>query len=321
MDTRSYIISKFQKEPNDKGKIHTRCPFHDDKHASFSIDVDRGLFICGSRKCGVRGGFTLFYKMMEGLATWREVYQRLHSPSIAADLGAVLNPKAKVDKESVVNDFPFPPFTTTFKTSDIPYLRDRGITDEVCEMFGVVYGRDGEFDKVEIKNTLVVPIFDLDSSYHTFQVRRMYDSALRWHTPSGSPIKNLLYGGWLINNESHLLWIVEGVSDCWNMWQNGLRAVGLFSKEASATQYNKIDLLCKTFELTPIALLDGDAPDANKKLFKELQAYGLKPEAVYLEPDEDPGSLSRLRMMSVCGFEKEHKYEQLDEGFGQSQDE
>jgi hypothetical protein len=304
VDIRGYIVSKFpEKSPNEKGKIHTSCPFHDDKTKSFSIDAERGLFICGSTSCGVRGSFPLFYKLMEGLVSWREVYDRLHSPSIAADLNVLFKNKPEAKKKLVVNDFPMAPFTKPIQADEIEYLRDRGISDEIVDLFGIVYGRDGEFDKVDIHNTLVVPIFDLGGLYRTFQARRLYESSLRWVTPLDGPVKEVLYGGWLVSGMSvympRQLWIVEGVSDVWNMQAGGCLAVGLFSKEASAAQLNQIALLCKTFELDPVACLDGDAPDANRSVYKEMKAYGLNSHAVYLRSEEDPGSLSQGRILEI----------------------
>jgi hypothetical protein len=80
IDKVSYILSKFpDKSPNNKGTIHTHCPFHDDSRPSFSIDVEEGLFYCGSTACGLRGGFALFYKLMEGLADWKQVFEDLRN--------------------------------------------------------------------------------------------------------------------------------------------------------------------------------------------------------------------------------------------------
>ena len=301
MDLREYIVSKFSKSPNSKGKIHARCPFHDDKHASFSIDTNSGLFICGSPRCGVRGGFVLFYKLMEGITSWREVYDKLHKPSIAVDLKSLFDSKQEIKNKTVINNFPTPPFIKDFQVEGIEYLRSRNIPQEVCDLFGVKYGREGDFDAVDIRNTLVVPIFDLNGVYRTFQVRRLYKSALRWVTPAGSPLKELLYAAWLVQGQAKHIWIVEGVSDAWNLWAHNIAAVALFSKEASAAQYNKIDLICKTFELTPVVCMDGDAKLATDKIYQELKAYGLHPLKVYLQPEEDPGSLNAERVQEILG--------------------
>lgn len=41
----------------------TTCPFHKDKHASFSVNLQNGGFICHVRSCDARGGNILDFHM------------------------------------------------------------------------------------------------------------------------------------------------------------------------------------------------------------------------------------------------------------------
>lgn len=51
---------------NATGWRSVRCPFHDDTHASFSINADSGGFVCHA--CGVKGGDVLaFHRQRYGL--------------------------------------------------------------------------------------------------------------------------------------------------------------------------------------------------------------------------------------------------------------
>ncbi len=308
IDIPQYILSKFPgKSPNSNGKIHTYCPFHEDRHPSFSIDLDRGgLFICGSGQCGVRGNFPLFYKMMEGITSWREVYKVLKQPYVSKhitfDLGAS---QVRLPTDDQIDDFPYSPFVKEIEgVSDIPYLQDRGLTVESCDVFGVMYGKGGEFSGLDISNTLVAPVFDLDGQYKTFQARRMgADKKSRWEFPSGSSAKKFLYAGWLVAKGDGYLWIVEGMSDVWNLHKYGIQAVGIFSAEASYSQLNKINHLCNHLKLIPVVCLDGDISsldpmkkDFGEALRKEISAYGLGCEVLHLEESEDPGSLTEERV-------------------------
>jgi len=40
-----------------------RCPFHDDKHASLSINIENGGFVCHA--CNARGGDVLSFHMQK----------------------------------------------------------------------------------------------------------------------------------------------------------------------------------------------------------------------------------------------------------------
>lgn len=300
IDTQSYILSNLDGDFNPSGRLHTNCPFHDDATKSFSIN-DEGLWICGSTRCGLRGNFPLFYKLMEGLS-WPEVFEQLEGKRLAPDLTKYLDLRQENKKIDLqVNDFPTHPYIEPIKS--IKYLQDRNLGESVVHYFGLMYGIDGEFSGIDIKNTLICPIFDLDKSYRTFQVRYLSRlSRKRWMNPQQSPNQDLLYGGWLINDLTDHLWLVEGASDVWNLFNHGIQSVGLFTKEASAGQLNRIHQLCSQFELTPVVCLDGDVDKKSiLHLTNELSAYTLSPKVVVLEPEEDPGSLSYDRLTMLQG--------------------
>jgi DNA primase len=296
IDKISYILSKLDGEFNASGRLHCTCPFHDDTTRSFSIN-EEGLWICGSTSCGLRGNFPLFYKLIEGLS-WPEVFEKLEGKRLAPDLSKYLK-KEKQTLDLKVNDFPTSPYIEPIKS--IKYLHDRNLGKDVQYYYSLYYGVDGKFSGISIENTIVCPIFDLDGTYRTFQVRYLSENSYkRWLNPAGSPNQDLLYGGWLINNLSDTLWLVEGASDVWNLFTNGIQSVGLFTKEASAGQLNRIHQLCSQHNLTPVVCLDGDV---DKKsilvLTNELEAFSLRPKVVYLNQDEDPGSLTPERIKEV----------------------
>lgn len=311
IDVQQYILSKFPgKTPNSGGKIHTYCPFHDDRHPSFSIDLDKGgLFICGSARCGVRGNFPLFYKMMENITSWKEVYKVLKQPQVSKSISLGLDlPEKKFKSDEQIDDFPPHPFTNAIEdASSISYLQERGLTNEVCDSFGVMYGKGGEFSEVDITNTLVAPIFDLDGQYKTFQVRKIGAAKkYRWEFPPGSSAKRYLYAGWMVSQGDGYLWIVEGISDVWNLFKYGIQGAGILSAEASSFQLNKIYHLCKFMNLTPVVCLDGDVSSRDpmkrnlgENLRRQISAYGLNCKIIYLDGDEDPGSLTEDRINFV----------------------
>ena len=298
IDKTSYISSRLQGEFNSAGNMHTYCPFHDDRHASFSI-TEEGLFICGGLSCGERGNFYKFYKLIEGL-TWAETFKRLEVKEVSLNLRKYLE-KEDITPEEVVNEFPEPPFVEPINS--IQYLYEPGLGEDIIQYFGLMYGKEGTFSGISVNNSIICPIFDLDRRYRTFQVR--YLSPLidkRWMNPKNSPNQDLLYGGWLVNDRSKYLWVVEGASDVWSMFNSQLQSVGLFTKEATAGQFNRLFELCVKFQLIPVICMDGDVDKSSiLSLVNNLSAFGIDTKVVYLEPDEDPGSLSPERMLDIKG--------------------
>lgn len=308
LDVRGYILSKFpDKTPSSGGQLHTQCPFHDDNSPSFSIDIDRGVFVCGSPRCGVRGSFAYFYKLMEGIESWAQVYRDLRVTQVTPDIEALLAAHPEKKRNYWISEFPQAPQVEPIVS--VAYLTERGIGPEIVGRFGLLYGRSGDSAGIFIGDSIVVPVYDLNGAYITFQVRYLNpDAKLRWRTPTGSPIQNVLYGGWLVSGTSGELWVVEGPSDVWNMAKLGCEAVGLFTKEASAAQLNRLRDLSVRLGVKLVVCMDGDAVvqkrngkvvDYGRKIYDELCAFGLDPALVHLEKDEDPGALSASRLAQV----------------------
>ena len=305
IDKTAYIIKHFpDKNPTANGEINVCCPFHDDSTPSFSINIDSGMFICRSASCGLKGGFPYFYKLMENIDFWTDVYRDISQTSSDFDISDIFKEKKRKAKINVG----FPPDWMIEPIVSLEYLNSRNLGEDIVKQFGLLYGKSGQYETVPVAGSIIVPVWDIDGTYKTFQVRYLSKKALtRWSGPPGSPISDCLYGGWLVSEQDKELWIVEGASDVWNMTNFGARAVGLNTKEASSAQLLKIHKLCNTYNLLPIICLDGDVPllsvkakrDFIGELFFELSALGLSPEVVILEPEEDPGNLSYERYEEI----------------------
>ena len=308
LDSREYILSKFPDEAfNANGQIHTNCPFHDDNSPSFSIR-DSGLFVCGSPRCGVKGSFAYFYKLMEGIESWAQVYKDLKITQVTPDIEALLGEKTERKKQYWISTFPLESQREPIKS--VKYLIDRGIGSEVVERFGLLYGCQGDAAGISVEDAIIAPVYDLNGAYITFQVRYLSpNTKKRWKMPSGSPAQNLLYGGWLIGDFSSDLWIVEGASDVWNLAKLGEQAVGLFTAKATAAQLNRIHDICIRYQLKPIVCMDGDAVylhhkthkyiDCGKDIYNELIVMNLNASVVYLNKKEDPGMFSADRLKEL----------------------
>jgi len=308
IDIQEYITSQFPgKRFNSAGNLHANCPFHDDATKSFSINR-KGMFICGSTKCGVRGNFAYFYKLSENI-TWKQVQDALKivAPKDNLDM-ATLFDREDLAREQIVNSWP----PNTEPLGDLDYFEHRGFSsqevDSLSAKFGLRYGVEGYHEGVDIEATIVVPVYDTQGTYRTFQVRYLDPARqARWKNPLNSPLQDLLYGGWCVPTGENTVWVVEGASDTWNLARFGYTAVGLFTKEATCAQMTDLYAMGTQMGLHFIVCLDGDAHSQHKthgkdycaKMHAELRAYGLPSSIIYLDAHEDPGSLSEQRVQAL----------------------
>lgn len=308
IDIQEYITSQFPgKHFNSAGNLHANCPFHDDTTKSFSIN-SKGMFICGSTKCGVRGNFAYFYKLTENI-TWKQVQDALKivAPKDNLDM-ATLFDRETPEQAQVTNEWP----ANTEPLGDLEYFEHRGFNaqevDDLGTKFGLRYGVDGFCAGVDIAGTIVVPVYDLQGIYRTFQVRYLDpNKGSRWKNPLNSPLQDLLYGGWRVSSSEDVIWVVEGASDTWNLARFGHTAVALFTKEATCAQMMALHAMGTQIDMHYIVCLDGDAHSQHKAygsdycagLNSELRAFGLRSSIIYLDAHEDPGGLSEQRVQDL----------------------
>lgn len=308
VDRESYILSKFPDcRSNRDGNLTCTCPFHGGTGINFSINVESGLFICYSANCGIRGNFASFYKMMEGISNWRDVYDALKKSSPTTSMDELFG-KKKSKEEKINSTIPFPIIPFIEPIQSVKYLEDRSLGQDIVQTFNLWYGVDGEFGKVNITKSIVFPIYDINGEYRSWQCRILGDNgknSSRWMSPIDNPNHNLLYGSWLIDSSVDYFWVVEGASDVWNLKNYGISSVALFTKSCSSVQLEKLVYLSRFYDAKPIVCMDGDArpkdifskgKDYNNLLYNKLVASGLDAKKIDLRYEEDPGGLDTTRI-------------------------
>ena len=73
-----YIPGKYK--INERGELIGLCPFHDETHPSFSINLETGFYNCFS--CGESGNLTTFIASMENIST-KEAFKLIHQGEYA----------------------------------------------------------------------------------------------------------------------------------------------------------------------------------------------------------------------------------------------
>ena len=221
--------------PIDRAQIIIRCPFHDDKHNSCSVNTDEGKWIC-FRGCG-QGSLRTFVQRVLGLDQ-KAVDKYLEDKELFLDINMF-------DAVAPSKNGHLPEVTFPFITGRVPWwIFDRGFTKETLKQWGC--GTDND------KN-LIIPVKDRDSRLVGW-ITRQYNRDPKYLYSKGLKKSWVLFGECLIQ-KSPFICITEGSLDA--MWLNqcGYSSVSILGSMLSSTQQEALIKL-PTDEL--VLCLDND---------------------------------------------------------------
>jgi len=143
------VISAYVPLTQKSGRYWGRCPFHNEKTASFSVSADKGLFYCFG--CGAGGNVFKFLSLIENISYFEAV--KLQARRLGIDL-----PEKKYSPEEerrrreekilyrineMAQDFYYECLTKTARGEvGRKYFAGRGITPETIENFKLGYAPD-----------------------------------------------------------------------------------------------------------------------------------------------------------------------------------
>lgn len=153
------VVSRYVSLKQKGGRYWGRCPFHDEKTASFSVSADKGLFYCFG--CGAGGNAFKFLSLIENISYFDAI--KLQAERLGIEL-----PKRKLSPEedrrrreekillninTVAQDFYHECLIKTARGENgRKYLAGRGITLETIETFNLGYAPD-DWDSLLTKLT------------------------------------------------------------------------------------------------------------------------------------------------------------------------
>lgn len=178
------------------GKLTGICPFHNDSHSSFSVDLKNGKWHCFTEEIG--GNFLEFYARVHGTDT-KEAYQ-----AVCRQYG----------KEDAPRDRSY---------SLERYAKEKQIPKEWLEDFCSLSNGSEQKDGITY---LKIPYFDEKGSLATFRKRYAPgDQKFKWKYGA----KPIPYGLWRmpVQKKGDSLVLVEGESDAQSLWYMGIPALGI----------------------------------------------------------------------------------------------
>jgi hypothetical protein len=280
-----------------RGEYRGHCPFHPGgDYDCFAINVETGQWLCRASSCGLRGSFPLFYKLLEGIQSWKEVQSKLglHRPlkSYAELLDFQTKLSAVRVSEVRYQELPVTQVPVTAENFP-PYLRYERRYDETLLNLGfdLRIGTSGS-----VLNRLVIPFYDMDNRLCTWTARSMDpNNSLRYTFPEGATTDQFLFGLHRLNQVDKLrrIFLVEGQFDVFRLATFGEVALGISTAKLSNAQ---VLLLKKVFDLFCVPVwvcLDATAQVSARNVWLELRSVGVKSKQVDIsEFAKDPDELT-----------------------------
>lgn len=200
-------------------KIQACSPFRYEKNPSFAVNIENGTWVdSGADEEGNRkGNFISLLAFFRG-EDYEETADYLlekytHILDDVDTLHLNLNLQLEAPEVSILGQEKYE--DVIGQPSD--YLRGRGVTEATQKTFETGIGRKGD--------SVAIPWHDVNGRIINIKYRSMRGKEF-WFTKGGQPIKNHVYGLFLVKKlQLKEVWAVESEIDCLYLWANGIPAI------------------------------------------------------------------------------------------------
>jgi len=252
------LMEGTQEKPSKHGmELRLKCPFHEDKTPSLSINAETGKFHCFG--CHAKGGDIVdFVVSKEDISAGDRTKSRRQAALLIQDWFGVTSDATPAPQLPAAAEIPpaakgetppheepdgpiNPPLTFTFKHLDMrhTYLKDRGLSDATIEFFGLGH----HTGKGIMHNRICIPIHDTQGHLVAYAGRWPADTgwpegSQKYALPPGFKKSAVLFN--LHRAREHAtdgLIVVEGFFTVFEFFQRGRKnVVALMGSSMSAAQ-------------------------------------------------------------------------------------
>lgn len=304
------------------------CPFHDEKTPSFTVSPKKQFYHCFG--CGAHGSVIGFLMQYEGLEFLDAVDELARAAGLEVPSSGQQQPRpdsSLYEMLSACSKFYVEQLKLHPAASE--YLKNRGLTGEVCRDFEIGYapagwdaliktlgtdnkklgqlkqagmlseGKSGSYDK--FRDRIMFPIHDRRGRVIAFGGRALSDDGPKYLNSPETELYHKskeLYGLYLARQRSGRLdniIVVEGYMDVVALAQFGFKNV--VATSGTATTPIQVEMLYRAAD-TVIFCFDGDQA-GRKAAWRALEATlprlkeGLQAKFLFLPDGEDPDSMVR----------------------------
>lgn len=317
-------------------EFHACCPFHDEKTPSFTVSPRKQFYHCFG--CGAHGSVIGFLMQYEGLEFLDAVEELARAAGLEVPTSG--KPQARVDTslfDMLAECAKF--YTEQLKNhpAAVEYLKNRGLSGEVCRDFDIGYapsgwdaliknlgsnpvkldqlkqvgmlseGKSGSYDK--FRDRIMFPIHDRRGRVIAFGGRALADDGPKYLNSPETPLYHKsreLYGLYQARQRSGRLddiIVVEGYMDVVALSQFGFK--NAVATSGTATTAMQVEILFRAAD-SVIFCFDGDKA-GRKAAWRALEATlpklreGLQAKFLFLPDGEDPDSMIRKHGEEVFG--------------------
>lgn len=207
-------------------EYRARCPLHQDRNPSFSVNLEIGLWICHAR-CGSGDFVTLVERVMllsyPEAKEWVESNgQKVNISSLQDQLTQLLNP---FDKTEVPVKEEWRVYYDSLPSMVMPkWFMDRGFTSHTVMYWGIKYDA--------AVNAVVIPVRWKEDLVGI--IIRKFTGEPKYKNSPNLPKANIFFG-YILDNRKEII-ICEGVLDALWLWQCGYNAVSILGDSISRRQ-------------------------------------------------------------------------------------
>lgn len=209
-------------------EYRAKCPLHDDRSPSFSMNIDTGLWIC-HRGCGSGQFQQLVERTLNCSQTeaWDWITHNGVASSvelISQRLATALNSPS--DPEYIPDNLGWLIRYNMLGNAAMPiWFMNRGFTWDTVNSWGLKYD--------QIWDAVIIPVYHQDKLVGTI-TRHTKPQFPKYQNSPNMPRSQMLFGKYDISQSSIIL--TEGALDVMWLWQNGYNAAALLGTDLSQEQ-------------------------------------------------------------------------------------
>lgn len=289
--------------------LRGRCPLptHESKSSaqSFIVNIEKNAWACHSISCATARGGQLGGNVLDFIASMENCSIRAAGLRLQdwfgmntspGSPGATVHASPELPVDGLGNgDSNQPlPFTLTGVDSQHPYLRERGVSPETAQHFGI-----GFFPgKGSMAGRIVIPIHNEDRVLMAYAGRGLDQTEPKYRFPARFRKSLILFNLHRAVHQGKRVVIVEGFFDCFKVHQAGVPCVvALMGCSFSRRQ---TDLLEQHFS-EALLLLDGDKAGRTASATIAAQLVSKLSTRIVNVPDgTQPDQLSEDQIRCLC---------------------
>ncbi len=291
--------------------IQASCPFHEDKIASWGINVNNSIwhcFTCSATGDTGNGNLITLVAQIKDISNKEAIHYLYKFAGIKQDItigtkmvnrqirnmitnGREVKGRTKEEEDTYIMKATIPRYVSYDFYYGLRYFKARGINKETLKNHDITFCTKGYY-----RNRAIIPIYNESGVMTLFEARDITGmNADKVLYPKGAKKADTLYNINSAKDEESVI-VVEGIMDALYLKERGFNTVAIYGIEVSKLQER---LLSKYFDKVYLAF-DGDK-EGYRALIKQAKKLSLHLSVyiVTLPKGKDPDDISKANFKDL----------------------